>query len=582
MNAAQSLAEAADVPHITSAPRLSPSEAYTPAPVTMNIPSLQFTAPSNAQTPEHESYRDLDPNYDIFTPNFLQNFNFTGLENFPRMAGQAWSGPIDDSSAPDTAGDTVMSGGGGGGWTAVNGPTPGVSLFDSSGRLTIQQDLARSLAEAFFEKIHPLIPCLHRSRFLNVLETPNQVANANPLTLAVLALGCCEYEDKTVQTYAIPLYKRAKVMIDAASAEGKFSVRNLQASTLLLAFLYFHGRMSELYFFLGATYRMACSLGLHRMDCKRQGYPGFAPPAASELEREERRRIMWLLFTFDRLFTFSCGWPFAIDDRFFMVNLPQEETLFQSSNLSVYPSQDRHFTNDLTRLAARPSSTVQSTQFFIHRSFVLLGKIADHFNHTEASGSPADFQKLSTALASTRLVIPTKFSTNALGSRIDDRGIFQLDLILYACSILLYHPTEAQPSNSKLKSNLSQSFNQCFAAVENILSLIKRMANIDQSVLFNPLNCPVYFLCARILSVRYLEGNKRDDDIRSNIDLFLFLFDRIAEKYANLADKYRTLIRFDLERTPRAPPPPPPQVVAALKSSPITASGARSDDEMFD
>lgn len=208
---------------------------------------------------------------------------------------------------------------------------------------------------------------------------------------------------------------------------------------------------------------------------------------------------------------------------------------------------------------------------------ILLGKIADHFNLTEASGSPSDFQKLSTALASIRLVIPTKFSPSQLGSRIDDRGIFQLDLILYACSILLYHPTESHAASNTKKSSLSQSFNQCYAAVENILSLIKRMASIDKEILFNPLNCPIYFLCARILSVRYLEGNKRDQEIRTNIDVILFVFDRLAEKYPNLADKYRTLIRFDLERSPRAPPPVP-----GLKSSPLPVSGSRSDDEMFD
>lgn len=333
MEAASSLAQAAEASHITSAPRLSPPEAYTPTAGNMNIPTLHFTAPSNAHTPEHESYRDLDPNYDIFTPNFLQNFNFTGVETFPRMGQQAWT----DGTGPDVAADndTAM----GGSWTSLNGPAPGASVFDSGYRLTIPQDLARSIAESFFDRIHPLIPCLHRTRFMNVLDTPNQVASANVLTLAVLALGCLEYEDKVVQSYAVTLYRRAREIIDAASAEGKFSVRNLQASTLLLSFLYFHGRMSELYFFLGSTYRMASSLGLHRMDCRRQGYPGFAAPPRSEMEREDRRRVMWLLFTLDRLFTFSCGWPFAVDDRFFYVNLPQEESLYQNSNLSVSKTQ---------------------------------------------------------------------------------------------------------------------------------------------------------------------------------------------------------------------------------------------------
>lgn len=263
----------------------------------------------------------------------MQNPAFGG--GLDGVAGQQyWTVPIEEG--PDEADESGI----GGSWTPVNtGQNPARSvpgnlgLFDAGGRFEMGMDLAVSLAELYFEKIHPLVPCLHRVKFTALLESPGRLSQPNALILIVLALACGEHQDHAIRRYAPLLYKRANYLVNTAITEGRYAVRNVQALTLMCTYLYFQGKLSEMWIALGKAYRMATALGLNRIDSHRGG--GIAPTPKDEVEKEERRRVMWQLFYLDRVLGFTCGWGFVVDDRYFAVDFPQEDVAYQSSALSV-------------------------------------------------------------------------------------------------------------------------------------------------------------------------------------------------------------------------------------------------------
>lgn len=79
---------------------------------------------------------------------------------------------------------------------------------------------------------------------------------------------------------------------------------------------------------------------------------------------------------------------------------------------------------------------------------------------------------------------------------------------------------------------------------------------------------PLYFLVARLLSMKYLESGKEDDGARRDLDMVMQVFDRIAERYPGLVSRYRGFVRVGLGKVP-----------GRTLAGPLLG-GERSDDEM--
>lgn len=256
---------------------------------------------------------------DTFTPNFFQSsFLF---QNFEDLAE-------DEDILPD-----YNSSGNWRGMGRSNSTSP--PMEHNQTLLPIRGDVALDIADQFFDRCHPLLPCINKKEFMDELENPQARNDPNVLMLAVLAVACMEQDDRETREAAPIFYNRAKQKFTAACTEGKYSVRNVQAACWMAMYLFMNARMAELWIHLGNAYRMACPLGLHQVDWKKDTHSGSAPLPKTERERESRRRVMWSLFTLDRYFSFSCGWPFAIDDRFFSVYVPAEDALYQDPNIQA-------------------------------------------------------------------------------------------------------------------------------------------------------------------------------------------------------------------------------------------------------
>ncbi|KAF2718786.1 hypothetical protein K431DRAFT_230181 [Polychaeton citri CBS 116435] len=91
------------------------------------------------------------------------------------------------------------------------------------------------------------------------------------------------------------------------------SLVEIQTLTLLGSFYVYHGRPNLSFSLLGATVKAAQAAGLHRN-----------PHNLPELEAEERKRVWWTIYTWDRFASITYGRPLGVNDKDCNVEMPQD------------------------------------------------------------------------------------------------------------------------------------------------------------------------------------------------------------------------------------------------------------------
>lgn len=161
------------------------------------------------------------------------------------------------------------------------------------------------------------------------------------LLLVVCALGC-QYVDKDAAS---------NIGLDAAEFQNMALKRieanmliiyedsdlmSIQICVLLGSFYLYTGRPNLGFVVLGSGIRCAYAVGLHRES--------IWPRLARE-EVEERRRVWWALYIFDRYASIVYGHPYGIREGEFAVNLPQnlDDTSQRHGYGTMLPNPDGRF-----------------------------------------------------------------------------------------------------------------------------------------------------------------------------------------------------------------------------------------------
>ena len=148
------------------------------------------------------------------------------------------------------------------------------------------------LVDAYFFRIHPSTPILDESDFRATFTSSQR---KDPAWLAllnmVLALGVIAYT-KSESFEDVKYYNAAKVHIGIESL-GSGHIETLQALALMSGwYLHYRNRPNTASAIMGAVFRMANALGLHKelpiMDTR-----------LNEKQKELRRRIWWTLVVLD-------------------------------------------------------------------------------------------------------------------------------------------------------------------------------------------------------------------------------------------------------------------------------------------
>lgn len=142
------------------------------------------------------------------------------------------------------------------------------------------------------------------------------------LLYAVISMAASLHPDAEIQACQQPWFERAKSLYKSVDFNPDEGVDVVLAACCLVLQAFAVGEYTTGWLILGTAWRQACSIGLNRIDSNPEGIPGISTPARNLQEKETRRRVMWTLFILDRGMSFPAGRPHAIDDRYFVINLP--------------------------------------------------------------------------------------------------------------------------------------------------------------------------------------------------------------------------------------------------------------------
>jgi hypothetical protein len=253
--------------------------------------------------------QSVDFNAGLFAAQFLQSSPFIGLN------------PIDFSNFIDQD------------ETNGNTPEPAQALQLDAQELPSSATMME-LFNLFFQKIHPLLPCLYRKSVMADLSS-GDLTKPNALTYSILSIAAYIHQDPAIKAASERWHTLAKEHFNSAVVNGRFSLRCVQAGIYTSLRLYGTAKISEGWIFFSSVWRMCLPLGLHTLDSSRGAFPGFLPHPRSEQDLEERRRAIWAVYIFDRLSSYAVGWPMCVNDREFCVNFPAPEETFQSGSIEV-------------------------------------------------------------------------------------------------------------------------------------------------------------------------------------------------------------------------------------------------------
>lgn len=211
-----------------------------------------------------------------------------------------------DTSKPDTAGLT---------------PKEGAGSYDLP-----PKQLADSLLDAYFARVHRLYPFVHEQTFRLdyeriYLRQDAEILAERPVSIAlfymVFAHGaefCRSLSDTDAVNMAADFVDKAKRIVFAHMFRQE-SLELVQSLLLMCQYLQSTLELNQCWSLVGLMIRTAISLGLH-----------FNPPASETLttiEKEVRKRVWWGCFMVDRTLSMKLGRPPSVTSATaFDVDLP--------------------------------------------------------------------------------------------------------------------------------------------------------------------------------------------------------------------------------------------------------------------
>ncbi|EGV60810.1 Transcriptional activator of fatty acid utilization [Yamadazyma tenuis] len=171
------------------------------------------------------------------------------------------------------------------------------------------RELALDLINSYFEHIHPLMPVVNRTEFMNKFNDPND----NPplmLLQAVLLCGCRISRNPLLldsnnsnNLACLTLFRRAKALYETNYESDPIAI----VQTLILIGTYWEGPedvTKNSFYWTRVAIGLAQGFGLHRDVSK---------SPLSNNEKKIWRRVWWCLFEKDRNVAIAFGRPVVID-----------------------------------------------------------------------------------------------------------------------------------------------------------------------------------------------------------------------------------------------------------------------------
>ncbi|KAI0595743.1 putative C6 transcription factor [Biscogniauxia sp. FL1348] len=181
--------------------------------------------------------------------------------------------------------------------------------------------LVNSLLEEYFDAVHwfSLVLCepKFRQRLAPIQDGLAYPSDESFLTLLSMVL-CMAAWYRSKRTNQDDAKEWSSTLLDIVERRlvklmDRRSIAAVQACVLLGSHHVYHGRPNLSFALLGATIKISQAMGLHRKS-----------ESSDPFELEERKRIWWTIYTWDRFASISFGRPLSINDDEFTTEMPSD------------------------------------------------------------------------------------------------------------------------------------------------------------------------------------------------------------------------------------------------------------------
>jgi hypothetical protein len=427
------------------------------------------------------------------------------------------------------------------------------------------KDSLAELIELFFDNLYHVFPCFHRKSFQAQVQDSTMQRDSSLVLYAMCCVSARYHPHLSIKKCTKDWYEQAKFAYQITPRDPWPGLRTLQAALLLTYHASTVGDFSSSWLFLGKAWRQAIALGLHKLDASEAALRSLVPQDintghgklsglgnrrdTNAVEKEEYRRTLWLLLIMDRNHAWPTGWPNAISETHFKVDIPIVDSRFQIMDPEMKESVDEHvpFTRNLDRLITDSYSTTRPVNVFhyICIAYIILGRVSEliHSLHDEPDTSQyaEACEELDSHIVKFKMSLPRQ-ATSILETAPEDRGyIVWLQITLNTSAILLHYRSVKDISTA----DVSPHFTLAVTAARNTAQVLKDASRISIDLLLSAHIGSSLYVAACVLIIQWRATG--DPRLKEELDLFELVFDRMDEVFLFLGLKYKLALAHDLQ-----------------------------------
>ncbi|PYI09913.1 hypothetical protein BO78DRAFT_426914 [Aspergillus sclerotiicarbonarius CBS 121057] len=190
-------------------------------------------------------------------------------------------------------------------------------------------DLMRDeLDQLYFDRVHPSIPIIHQRRYVSWPKTRQKLPSRTCLQYAMWTLATlfsAQFRDMTE-----PLYHKAKHMLESPGNRHD-DTELVQAWVLIATCESMRTRHRQAWMSAGQAFRLVQGMRFHEIDRPKNSTSTASSPESGDfIGTEEKRRVFWMAYLLDHLFSVRNDWPVTLHEHVICTRLPAPDVEFQS------------------------------------------------------------------------------------------------------------------------------------------------------------------------------------------------------------------------------------------------------------
>ena len=167
--------------------------------------------------------------------------------------------------------------------------------------------------QLFFDRINTSIPVLHHRHYLSWAKHATKNPSRDSLQCAIWTLA--SLSSAQFRHLQNVFYQRARQMLDSLSLgsydQDPMDVEQVQAWILLAVYESSRAQHQQAWLSAGRAFRGVQLMRLHEIDIPAQS----SNPQGDFVETEEKRRVFWMAYFFDHLFSMRNDWPITLSEH---------------------------------------------------------------------------------------------------------------------------------------------------------------------------------------------------------------------------------------------------------------------------